>query len=451
MQKTSRLSLRRQIRHFKNAFFQFDDLPFKDLLPADLIRRISASGDAREAVFAPLVTLKAFVFQVLSASGSCKEAVAHILAERLFSGLEANSMNTGPYCKARNRLRLAHLIEAVMSTGEKLHRTVPDAWTWKGLRVVLADGTTMLMPDTDENQAIYPQQSTQKPGLGFPIARMVGLLSLATGACLNYAVGPYQGKGTGESSLLSQILDTLGEKDLLIADRYYSTYAIIASLLGRNIPVVFRLHAQRTADFRRGQRLGAKDHLVAYSKPPKKPVWMSEQAFAALPDTITVREFAVEGTVYVTTLLEVKTYPKKELAALYHQRWKIELDLRTIKTNMGMEMLRCKRPEMVKKEIAVHFLAYNLIRANLAQAAIVGNKLPRQLSFMAAVQLMRNTANQCMQMTSKALQVMLVPLLNAMANTIIAERQRKNQPRVVKRRPKNYPLMTKPRAQYTTA
>lgn len=450
MQKPSRLSLRRQIRHFKNAFLQFDDLPFKDLLPSDLIRRMSAAGDPREVVFSPLVTLKAFVFQVLSASGSCKEAVAHILSERLFSGLDANSMNTGPYCKARYRLLLAHLIEAVMSTAEKLHRHAPDAWTWKGFNIVLADGATILMPDTDKNQAAYPQQSTQKPGVGFPIARIVGLLSLATGACLNYAVGPYQGKGSGESSLFSTLLDTLGAKDLLLADRYYCTYAIIALMLKKRVPVLFRLHANKKADFRKGRRLGPKDHLVTYEKPPRKPVWMSEQAYADLPDTITVREFSVKGIVYVTTLLSTKTYPKKELAALYQQRWKIELDLRTIKTNMGMEMLRCKTPEMVRKEIAVHLLAYNLIRANLARAAMTCDKQPRHLSFMAAVQLIRNTASLCMQRTSKAMTALIIPLLNALAYTAVGERQRKNQPRVIKRRPKAYPLMTKPRAQYIT-
>jgi hypothetical protein len=250
--------------------------------------------------------------------------------------------------------------------------------------------------------------------------------------------------------LLSKLLDTLGAKDLLIADRYYCTYAIIALMLERRMPVVLRLHANKSADFRRGQRLGAKDHLVSYHKPKRKPVWMSEPAYAGLPDMLTVREFAVEGIVYVTTLSEVKTYPNKELAALYQQRWKIELDFRTLKTDMGMEMLRCKTPEMVRKEIAVHFLAYNLIRANLARSAIVGGRQARQLSFMAAVQLMRNTASLCMQRTSKALEELLVPLLHALAYTAVGKNQRKNQPRVIKRRPKPFSLMTMPRDQYIT-
>jgi len=277
---------------------------------------------------------------------------------------------------------------------------------------------------------------------------MVGLLSLATGACLNYAIGPYQGKGSGESSLFSRMLDTLGTKDLLIADRYYSTYAIIALMQKKNVPVLFRLHAKKTTDFRKGQRLGKKDHLIQYKKPKRKPVWMTEQAFTNLPEELTVREFAVKGTVYITTLLETRKYSKKELAELYHQRWKIELDFRTIKTHMGMEMLRCKTPEMVRKEIAVNFLAYNLVRANLANAAIHSGTKPRLLSFMAAVQLMQNTANLLIQKTSKALEELLEPLLKAIACTVTGHRRRKSQPRVVKRRPKPYPLMTKPRHEY---
>ena len=222
-------------------------------------------------------------------------------------------------------------------------------------------------------------------------------------------------------------------------------------MLQKRVPVLFRLHANKKADFRKGQQLGPKDHLVTYEKPPRKPVWMSGQAYAGLPDTITVREFAIDGTVYVTTLVEAKTYPKKELAALYQQRWKIELDFRTIKTNMGMEMLRCKTPEMVQKEIAVHFLAYNIIRGNLARAAIVCNNRPRHLSFMAAVGIMRNAAGLCMQMTNKALAALLTPLLQAIAYTKVGQYKRKNQPRVVKRRPKPFPLMTKPRALYVAA
>jgi hypothetical protein len=307
------------------------------------------------------------------------------------------------------------------------------------------------MPDTADNQKTYPQQSAQKPGLGFPIVRLVALLSLATGSCVDYAIGPYQGKGRGETSLFSLLFQSLGKHDLLLADRYYTSYAIIAKLMQQGTSLVFRQRSTVKTDFRRGQRLGAKDHIINVKKPKKKPVWMSDKAWAELPDELLIREFSVKGTIYVTTLTEVNTYPKKALAELYQQRWQIEVDFRTIKIQMGMEMLRCKTAEMVKKEIAVHLLAYNLIRANLARAACLNNKVPRHLSFMAAVQLMRNTASLCITSTRTALGKLIPPLLIAMAQTEIGQRKRPNQPRVIKRRPKAYPMMMKPRDEYVTA
>ena len=448
MKKFNRMSLRIQIRSVKNTFFQVGDLPFKNLLPDSLIQAIHQSGNVRSTVFTPLLTLKAFIFQVLSPTGSCKEAVAHILMARINFDLPANSMNTGAYCKARLRLLSVHLKAAVTSAGQVLHQQASNGWLWRGHRVVLVDGTTLLMPDTEDNQKVYPQQNAQKPGIGFPIVRLVGLVSLSTGSCIDYVLGPYQGKGTGETSLFSRLINVLNKNDLLLADRYYTSFAIIALLIKQGTPLVFRQRSTVVSDFRRGQRLGAKDHIIHLIKPKKKPVWMSEEDFAELPDSISVREFSVKGVVYVTTLLNAKAYPKKALAELYQQRWKIELDFRTIKTHMGMEMLRCQTAEMVEKEIAVNLLAYNLIRANIARGACIKYKEPRYLSFMATVQLMRTTVGMCMTRTGKALGELIYPLLLAMTETEIGKRIRPNQPRVIKRRPKAYPLMTKPRKEY---
>ena len=365
--------------------------------------------------------------------------------------MKQNSMNTGPYCKARQRLSLSHLKEAMLTVGQRLHQQAPNSWLWKGYRVVLLDGTTLLMPDTEDNQKSYPQQTVQKPGLGFPIMRLVGLLSLATGSCIGYATGSFQGKGSGETSLFSCLIGTLRKTDLLLADRYYTTYAIMALMIERGTPLVFRQRQNVKTDFRRGQRLGAKDHIICFKKPRKKPVWMTVEAYAELPDDIMIREFSVNGIVYVTTLLDAKVTPKKELADLYQQRWKVELDFRTIKTHMGMEMLRCQTAPMVNKEVVVHLLAYNLIRANLARAASASEKTPRSLSFMAVVQLMRQTVGLCLIITTKALGKLLSPLLQAMAYTEIGKRNRPNQPRVLKRRPKAYPLMNKPRSEYLSS
>jgi len=451
MKKSIRLSLRRQIRNFKNSFLQIGDSPFKNILPDSLIKTIEQSGDVRDTVFTPLATLKAFLWQVLSPTGACKEAVSHILTERISCDNEANSMNTGPYCKARQRLSFFHLKEAVCTSGQALHQQASTSWLWQGHRVMLLDGTTLLMPDTEDNQKHYPQQVVQKPGLGFPIVRLVGLLSLATGSCIDYATGPFQGKGTGETSLFSQLIGALGKEDLLLADRYYTTYAIMALMIKQSTALVFRQRANVKSDFRRGKRLGSKDHIIRYNKPKKKPVWMAEQEYAQLPDELQIREFSVKGIIYVSTLLDAKAYPKKELAELYHERWKIELDFRTIKTQMGMEMLRCQSAQMIDKEIAVHLLAYNLIRANLSRAAYVSDKKPRHLSFMAVVQLMRSMVGLATVSTAKALEKLLHPLLIAMADTEVGKRKRANQPRVVKRRPKAYPLMTKSRGEYLVA
>lgn len=371
--------------------------------------------------------------------------VAGVLAERLREGKTANTINTGPYCKARQRLPLKPLEAAASNIGSRLHSVAPAAWRWKGYNVVLTDGTTVLMPDTLDNQAVFPQQSNQKPGLGFPIARMVALISLAAGTVMGYNVGAYQGKETGETSLLSQLLGHLQVGDLLMADRYYCTFAIIALLQARGIPVLFQIHAKKKADFSQGIRLGAKDHLIDWKKPKRKPVWMSKSDYAALPEMLTVRELAVKGMVYVTTLLDNKAFHKQELASLYQERWKIELDLRSIKTHMGMEMLRCKSPTMVKKEIAVHFMAYNFIRWSLAQAAIFNKKIPREISFKSAVQIITEASKQIGNLAGNRLRSALHALLKAMTTTLIGKQKRKNQPRAIKRRPKPFPLLTVPR------
>jgi hypothetical protein len=438
--------IKQQFEKFKKSFFQSPDLPFSNFFADDDIADIiKHTPHKRNSVFTPLITLKAFIFQVLSADGSCKEAVAGVLADRLVDGKPANSVNTGPYCKARQRLPLEQIKTAATNAGSRPHQQSAEKWKWFGYNVVIADGATVQMPDTPENQAVFPQPSSQKPGLGFPMLRLVVLTSLAAGGIINYKTGPYEGKKTGETSLFSQLIDYLALGDLLIADRYYCTFAIIALSQARQVPVLFQVHASKKVDFRRGQRLGAKDHLVEWQKPKRKPIWMTVEAYADLPDTITIREFAVKGLVFVTTLLNAKTNPKTAIACFYKQRWHVELDLRAIKTHMGMELLRCKTPEMVEKEIAIHVLAYNIIRGNLAQAAILHGKIPRQLSFKSAVQLIIKSTEKAIELKGFLLNHALQALFKALASTAVGQQRRKNQPRAVKRRPKAYPLLTIPR------
>ncbi|MEE9355796.1 MAG: IS4 family transposase [Methylococcaceae bacterium] len=435
-----------QIRNFKNSIFQFSHLPYADILTtAALEQIIEHSASSRERIFTPLVTLKTFIFQVLSTDGSCRQAVSHVLAERLYQGRSANSIITGVYCNARKRLPLNPLKQAVETSGQTLHQQAHKSWLWKGHNTLLTDGTTVLMPDTPENQADFPQQSNQKPGLGFPITRIVGLISLSVGSVVSYSMGPYQGKGSGETSLFGRMIGTITQNDLLLADRYYCTWAIIARLIQQGSHMLVQNHAQRKPDFRRGKKRGTKDHLIEWKKPKRKPDWINQNDYDTLPDEIVIREFSVGGVVYVSTLLDVKKYHKKELAKLYTQRWLIELDFRSIKTNMKMDMLRCKSPEMVQKEIAVYLLAYNLIRASIARTAKIKSQIPRQISFMTTVKIFNAGLLQLIVLSGKVLKYAIDGLLNATAS--IGLQKRKAQPRAVKRRPKPYPLLTSTREQ----
>ena len=448
MSNHTKKSVLHQIRQFKNAILQFSHLPFADILSTGALEQvIEHSESSRDRIFVPLVTLKAFIFQVLSTDGSCRQAVNHVLSERLYQGSPANSIKTGAYCKARKRLPHKQLKQAVESSGKSLHEKAQSTWLWKGHNTLLTDGTTVLMPDTPENQAIYPQQSNQKPGLGFPITRIVGLISLSVGSVISYSMGAYQGKGSGETSLFSQMINEIAKHDLLLADRYYCTWAIIALMMQQDSHILVQNHAQRKPDFRRGKKLGTKDHLIEWKKPKRRPVWITQSDYDALPNEIVFREFSVKGKVYVTTLMNAKTYHKKELAELYTQRWLVELDFRSLKTQMKMDMLRCKSPDMIKKEIAVYLLAYNLIRASIARAAKVKNKNPRHISFMTTVQIFNEGIIKLILLTRKVLKHAIDGLLNAIASIPIGQQKRNAQPRAIKRRSKAYPLLNKPRNQ----
>ena len=261
--------------------------------------------------------------------------------------------------------------------GRALDARVDRRWLWKGRRVYLFDGTTVTMPDTPENQAAYPQVYNQEPGTGFPIARIGAVISLACGAVLDLGICRYAGKGQGEVSLLRRLWDVLRPGDVLLADRLMSGWVGMHLLKERGVDTVSRLSAHRRADFRRGPRLGKDDHLVGWPKPTSIRS-VDRQTYNALPDSITVREarvrveqpgFRTRSVVVVTTLLDPEQASKEDLAALYRARWNNELDLRSIKVTMQMDVLRCKTPELVRKEIWAHVLAYNLIRTVMAQAA----------------------------------------------------------------------------------
>ena len=333
----------------------------------------------------------------------------------------------------------------VRRCGQLMDTQVPETWRWRGRPVRLIDGTTVSMPDTLANQETYPQQGGQRHGLGFPICPPVGIICLSSGAVLNAAMGNFKGKGASEQTLLRELLDTFEANDLVLGDAFYGTYFLLAKLQARSVDAVFEQHGarRRTTDFRKGQSLGRKDHLIKLPKPKIKPDWMSLSDYDAAPTSITLRELKVGHKVLITTLLSTKDAPKTALKALYKQRWHIEVDLRNIKTTLGMETFSCKTPAMNEKELWVYLLAYNLIRLLMAQAAVLSDIMPRQLSFKHTLQIwMFWTHTQ----TGESL-AQIEKLLMLIATRRIGHRPGRVEPRAIKRRPKPFPLLMQPRAQ----
>src|SRR5438067_2842564 len=388
--------LGQQVQFLRRQFLQDGDLPFTNVLTEEVIAQaLTAVTGWLDRVFSPLVTLWVFLGQVLSADHSCRAAVARLIAHRLARGQRPCYAETGGYCQARQRLPESSFADVARSVGRRLDERAERGWLWKGRRVYLFDGTTVTMPDTRENQAAYPQVYNQKPGLGFPIARLGAVISLACGAVVNLGFCQYAGKGQGEVSLLRRLWDVLSPGDVLLGDRLLANWATIVLLRQRGVELVGRLNtAHRRADFRRGRRLGPDDHLVRWAKPTSIRS-LDREAYHALPEFITVREtrirvrqpgFRTRSIVVVTTLLDPKQVTKEDLAALYRARWHNELDLRSLKSAMQMRELRCKTPELVRKEVWAHILAYNLLRTVMAQAAARHGVAPRSLSFTGAMQ-----------------------------------------------------------------
>ncbi len=286
----------------------------------------------RERLFPPTETLSMFMAQALSADSSCQRVVDDAAVKRLIGGLPRCSSNTAAYCKARARLPQTMVSTLARHTGELVAGEVSDGWLWRGRRVLLTDGTTLSLIDTEDNQAAYPQPNSQREGLGFPKMRLLGLLCLASGALLDAAEGPCEGKGSDEQTLFRGLLDNLAAGDVLLGEAYFPTYFLLCELLRRGVDGLFEQYGarKRSTDFRCGKRLGPKDHLIVWTK-PKRPDWMSPEEYAAVPETLTVRELKVGGKILVTTFLCPKDTPKNMLKALYWRRWNVELDVRNIK------------------------------------------------------------------------------------------------------------------------
>jgi len=451
-------SVASQVESLQRQFAQAPGLPFADVLPAELVTRLLHEQDTAfyDRIYTPLVTLAMFLSQCQDADPSQRQAVARLLAHRIAQKQPTCSSNTGAYAKARQRLPEKMLAELTRHTGQRLMNQAPAGWSWHGRHVKIVDGSTASMPDTKANQAAYPQMASQRPGIGFPILRFLVVFSLAVGTVLDAAFCPYQGKETSELALFRRLHDSLKDGDVVLGDRHFCSFFDIAELQRRGIDVVMRQHQRRKTDFRRGVQLGSYDHRVIWQKPPR-PEWMDEDSYRQYPQELVMREVRVHikgkgrkvrtRTITIaTTLRDADVYPKAELAALYRRRWQAELDLRSLKTVLQMDVLRGKTPEMVRKEIWAHLLAYNLIRKVMAQAAQEFEVEPCTISFKAALQTLKAFALPLLTCAPNKLPELIEELLLAIVRHSVGNRPNRVEPRALKRRPKPYDLLTKPRA-----
>lgn len=446
---------RRDFRVVRDKFANDNGLPFGRILTREFVLSVleSEGHEYRQRVFCPLTTLWAWLSQCLSQDKSLNEAVSRVLAHRVVSGLPACAATSSAYSEARIRFPLPVLARLAKEIGRNVHDSADGAWHWRGREVFLVDGTGLSMPDTIENQLEWPQIKTVKPGLGFPTMRAVALISLSTGAVVDFSCAPHEGKGTGEATLFRGMLDTLNPGDIVVADRYYPSFRTVAALKRRGVDIVSVSHHMRKIDFSEGIQLGENDHIVEWRK-PSHPGRIGEEEFRSLPETIRVREFLIdvecraggtEKAVVVSSITD-PTVPQDELSQLYWKRWNCELDLRSIKQSMHLDILRCKTPEMVRKEIYAHLLAYNLLRGTMTESAKRTGITPRQISVKGTMQAVESFTPA--MMATDAGDVLYDAMLTTVSAHRVGNRPGRKEPRKKKRRSGWRDMMTKPRNEY---
>jgi hypothetical protein len=440
-----------RVRNLRQQSLLQLDLLLSSLLPPGLLSQAGQGPNSRDRVYSIRRTFFGFLYQVLNPDCPCRQVVRQIQA--LFALHSASQVDPGTsaYCQARTRLPGDLLPRLRCALAARADRTRP---LWHGLRVKVIDGTGVSLPDTTKNQRAYPQPGGQKPGCGFPLMKIVGVFSLATGVLLDYAKGH---KHQHELGLLHRMIDAFQPGDLALADRGFSTYTLMALLWLRKVQSLLRLHHARPKDFRKGKRLGKNDRLLLWRKPDdwQKPRYMAKAIWQLLPKELSVRmvRFTLEIPGYrtksvtlITTLLDPKVYPAAELAQLYARRWRIELWFRDIKTSMGMEVLRCLSPKMVHKELEMFFVAYNLIRCLMADATKIHDVSVDRLSFKGTVDSIRQFSVAIAQARSRKKKNHLIArLLEIIAQDQVPERPGRREPRAVKRRPKPYQKLNRPR------
>lgn len=442
-----------RVKILKQKFTQSLGLPFRDLLPESTIQSALEAEKIkyRQRLFDPFVTLWAFLSQVLDTDKTCHNAVSRVIAWLAGEDAEIPSEDTSAYCQARKRLSEKLLQRLFGRVAQDLEKKTAPEHLWCGRHVKVVDGSTVSMPDTLLNQAAYPQSTNQAPGCGFPIAKIGALFSLATGAAVALVIDVFN---THDVKLARKLYKFLNPGDILLGDRAFGSYADFVFVQNHQADAVFRKHQGRKNEMRRGKRIGPCDQLVLWSKPKSRPKGLSKEEFAALPLDLVLREvhyyiaipgFRTKQVTLVTTLLDAVAYPIEKLMRLYSSRWEVELDLKHLKTTLGMDVLRGKTPQMVRKELYAYLLAYNLLRTVMWEAGTTYGVNPLRLSMQGTRQHLNNFAEQLANAPAKKRKKLYRTLLKLIVHKPVPERPGRSEPRVRKRRPKSYPLMKQPR------
>lgn len=397
-------------------------------------------GEFRARTYTPLKTLYTNILEVLSSDKSCKNAVAGVNVGRLISEKTPVCPNTGSYVKAKKRLEEEPIHELVKSVGCSSLKKAPMDWLVYGRDVKLFDGTTLTLQDTKANDAQYPKHSNKSLEVGYPQIRLMAVFSLITGSVVDYALDATKGKGTGEVTLLRSILDCINKGDIAIGDALFCNFFLIHDLMEKKVDVIVPGHVQRCYDFNEGTILGKKDHITLWKK-PRRPKWMSKEAYNKYPKAIQIREFEINGLVYTTTFMDASNYPKEEVHLLYKRRWNVELHLRSIKTHMKMDKLSSATPSMVRKEIGVHLLAYNIIRELMVDGGIKGNALPTQISFKGTLQLLNQFTPHFILIPKDKKIALYSQMLTLIVKNKVGKRPGRVEPRAIRKRSQPFPTL----------
>jgi len=433
-QKTIKHQQQISLNHLKKSSSSFIEAYLSDINLKESID--STKPTYRNRLYNPLKTISMFVSQAIKEDSSCQNIVNEVTAR----SKRNRSISTSAYCKARSRLPEKILSSLTKEVAMENEKKVKRSWKFKNKNIFLIDGTTLIMPDTEANQTDYPQLNCQKEGLGFPICRIVTIMSLYTGCVIDANIGAFSGKGAGEQGLLRPMLGNFKKGDILLADAFYSTYTLLTYVIEKGIDIVFVQNGarSRTTDFTKGEVLGENDHIITIKRPKETPSWMSEEEAKNRPKEIRIREIKIGGRVLITTMMCSTSNTAKMIHNLYKERWHIEVDFRNIKVTMGLDSFKCKTPEMVKKEMWAYLLAYNILRTLMLKSALYNKLKPRQISFKHSLQLyVYYLENYHLIAYSK--------LMKLVGEKVIGNRAGRVEPRAVKRRYNGFSLLMKPR------